>query len=497
MKHTFFPRLFVCTSLIIFLMAPLAPLTHAEPPSQDAPLQTLTFAPDTADFPNPERGFYHQDVPLWLGEERFPQDVAYLREFYEDGNTVMRWYFLIDEFRDRPLNEEVLAYIRQQFDHARTAGVKVIPRFAYNFPLDGDYPYQEPDAPLNLTLEHIAQLTPILQDSADVIAFMELGFVGAWGEWHSSTHGHVDEDTGLTDNARAIITALLTALPPSRMVAMRYPPYKQALYGDAPLTPEQAFSGTPQARMGAHDDCFLASETNWGTYPEAPDARETLKHYLHLDNRYLPQGGETCNSDAEAAPFIGCENALAELTRLRFSVLNEDYEEGVLAGWRDEGCYEAIARRLGYRLRLIAATLPTQLTQRDTLTLDLTLINEGFAAPYNPRLVELLLRSAADGSVYRVDVSAQFDPRFLLPDDGAVTVTFVAGIPQDMPLGDYALLVNLPDPEPRLYGRPEYAIRLANVGVWEGATGFNRIGAIRVVEGPPRVEYSGGDVFGR
>ncbi|HRF98246.1 MAG TPA: DUF4874 domain-containing protein, partial [Aggregatilineales bacterium] len=74
--------------------------------------------------------------------------------------------------------------------------------------------------------------TPILQNNADVIAFMEIGFVGAWGEWHSSTNVLVDANTGITDGSKAIITSLLQALPPNRMIAMRYLPYKQQLYGN-------------------------------------------------------------------------------------------------------------------------------------------------------------------------------------------------------------------------------------------------------------------------
>ncbi|GAA4445509.1 DUF4832 domain-containing protein [Phytohabitans houttuyneae] len=42
-----------------------------------------------------------------------------------------------------------------------------------------------------------------------------------------------------------------------------------------------------------------------------------------------------------------------------------------------------------------------------------------------------------------------------------------------VPAGSYRLLLNLPDPRAGLATRPEYAIRLANTGVWEPATGFN------------------------
>jgi len=50
-------------------------------------------------------------------------------------------------------------------------------------------------------------------------------------------------------------------------------------------------------------------------------------------------------------------------------------------------------------------------------------------------------------------------------------------LPSTVEPGTYQLLLNLPDPEPTLKGRPEYSIRLANAGVWEAATGYNNLQA--------------------
>jgi hypothetical protein len=59
-------------------------------------------------------------------------------------------------------------------------------------------------------------------------------------------------------------------------------------------------------------------------------------------------------------------------------------------------------------------------------------------------------------------------------------------VPRSLPPGQYDRLLHLPDPSPRLYGRPEYSIRLANRGVWEPATGFNRLlTSVRLLAGTP------------
>ncbi len=47
--------------------------------------------------------------------------------------------------------------------------------------------------------------------------------------------------------------------------------------------------------------------------------------------------------------------------------------------------------------------------------------------------------------------------------------------------GTYRLLMHLPDPEPGLYGRPEYGIRLANTGLWDPATGLHDLGGMVTV----------------
>jgi hypothetical protein len=48
-------------------------------------------------------------------------------------------------------------------------------------------------------------------------------------------------------------------------------------------------------------------------------------------------------------------------------------------------------------------------------------------------------------------------------------------LPSTMPKGNYALLLNLPDPQSALRSRPEYSIQLANSNTWEASTGFNNL----------------------
>jgi hypothetical protein len=144
----------------------------------------------------------------------------------------------------------------------------------------------------------------------------------------------------------------------------------------------------------------------------------------------------------------------------------------VISGWKNEGCFDEIGRQLGYRFRLVEGVFANEVAAGQSISVSLRLRNEGWAAPFNPRPVELWLRHITSGALYSNTLS--LDPRFWLADPPVTyTVTSTFTTPASMPAGDYELLLKLPDPD--LTGRPEYAIRLANAGLWEDQTGFNRL----------------------
>jgi len=415
-----------------------------------------TYPSTEEDFANPERGFY---VQASYNPERgltHPLDIAMLRKAREDGMSLLRMYWVLSEFRDRPLTPEMLDRVRADFAAARAAGVKIIGRFAYNFG-----PIGAPDAPLDRVLGHLDQLRPVLRENADVLALLEAGFIGTWGEWHHSTNG-------LMDHTREIVTKILETLPPDRMMALRYPRLKTDLYGKEPLTAAEAFSAIPRARIGGHNDCFLASKTDWGTWSENAAAE---KAFYHQENVFVPQGGETCNIQEDAKPFVGCRNALRELAYQRFNTLNSGYMKEVLDGWVSGGCMPEIRRRLGYRFRLVSSSARVQGSQ---VHVEASVHNEGYANLYNPRPLSLVCRNRATGKAERFPVGD--DPRYWIPgEDSGFRMSI------HLPPGEYELLIHLPDAAPSLKDRPEYAVRFANPDVWEPATGMNRLGDVAVV----------------
>jgi hypothetical protein len=412
--------------------------------SLGVPSVTIDFEGSDAEILNPERGYF-RTIDLVAGDQA--------RSVRRSGHTLAQAIVRLDDYRDRALDQALLSALESGLADVRAAGIKVVLRFAYNDSFDAD-------APRDRILQHIDQLAPILQANDDVITVMQAGFIGAWGEWHSSTNG-LDNDT----DRGIILSALLDAMPASRDVQVRTPMFKDALFPGGPLGEDEAWSDADRARVGHHNDCFLADNSDFGTY-DSPVA--TWKEYVAEDGRYLPIGGETC---ALNPPLTDCAGALDNLESLHWSYLNEEYNLDVLGTWVDQGCDAEVRRRLGHRLSLVSASIGEMAAPGGALDVDLAIENQGFSAPYNPRPVHLVLRRGDR----RWDLALEGrDARQLLPGTGTISVR--VRIPADAePADDYQLAIWLPDQAEGLQGDPRYAIQLANPDVWDATTGENTI----------------------
>ena len=426
---------------------------------------TYTNDPDTI-FANPERGFYAMyEINASSYESLSPSALQNLRTQSAVSLLMREWY--LDSFVNADLTQAFLDKVAADFSVIRQAGVKAVLRFAYTS--KSTKPYG--DASKARVLGHIAQLKPILFANSDVIAVLQAGFIGAWGEWYyTDSFG----DNGIISAAQwtdrqDVVTALLDALDLQRPIQLRTPAFKQHFYGAAALTSAEAFSGAAKARVGHHDDCFVADATDMGTYTNAA----ADKAYLAAENLYLPQGGETCATSTYSA----WTNAAQDMATLHWSFLNQDYEPNVLASW---GANIDIAKRmLGYRLSLDSGGYSTTATPGGQFEATFSIRNDGYAAPFNPRGVNLILRPTGLGTSYLAKLPD--DPRRFAPGS-STTVSHKFCLPSDIAAGTYALFLSLPDPVPALAARPEYAIRLANQNTWEPSTGTNNLNRTLTVD---------------
>jgi|GEM_PF-556230 len=402
--------------------------------------QDASADPSCTDVLNPGRGFFTFHDMRNLGS---------LAGIRDSGRTLIYGKILIDDYRNTDLSAELLSELADAFSAVRAAGLQVLPRFYY---ADNG---TAPDAELEQVLTHIRQLESLLEENADVIAALHAGFVGAWGEWHASSNNLTEPSA-----RQAIFDELLDVLPASRMVLARRPSHKSEAYG-GPLTEETAFSESRLARLGHLNDCFLASDNDFGTYQLAGE-----KDFAEADSEFVAVGGETC---AVNPPRSECLSALAELELHHFSFLNQSYHEGVIDSWRSGECFAEIACRLGYRLLLLKIEGPESVDASDELPLRIQIENDGFSRIYQERVLDIVLRGENE---YRV--LTDVDLRDVRGAE-STEICLSLRLPDGISPGNYEVLLAAPDLSPSLSMDPRYSIRFANLA-WDPERGLNETG---------------------
>jgi hypothetical protein len=433
--------------------------------------QTKTeYLASEENFPNPERGFY-SSMSSWDGDGKLnPDRLKNVKA--KQQSLILREYY-IPAYANSDLDSNFFSLLDNDFNLMRKMGIKCILRFAYSNEIC------IPDAPLKSILRHIEQLSPYLKKYSDVIAFMQAGFIGAWGEWHSS-----ENNLDNTESRKAILEKILSVLPADRMVQVRTPYFKRSIFNiKAPLNKSEAFSGNYYSRVGHHNDCFLADYNDVGTYSDTTE--ET--NYLSIDSKYVPVGGETCAPGS----FSECANSLYQMKRLHWTYLNNDYHRQVIKDWDFNCCLEEIQKKLGYRFVLLNGEFTDSSKPGGLISIKVKLTNIGFASLYNPRNIELVLKNDKEQYILKL----KDDPRFWQSGD-TVTLNVTAGLPEDITTGNFSLYMNMPDVSAFLHDNPLFSIRMANKDVWEPLTGYNNLKASVNVNNENKAEsYTGEIIF--
>ena len=188
--------------------------------------------------------------------------------------------------------------------------------------------------------------------------------------------------------------------------------------------------------VGHHNDCFLASDTDLGTYSSGNIVEE--KSYLAEDAALTSMGGETCLLNS---PRSDCSTALVELSQLHYSYLNEDYNATVISGWTSGGCLDEIRSKLGYKLIVTAADISSSVPPGGYVTYSLTVKNVGYAKPLHNR--SFLLKFVSDELNCQM-VDASVDIRLWRPSESdTYTVSGVASLPDMVAEGTFAVYLDL------------------------------------------------------
>jgi len=406
------------------------------------PKTSATFAATSTDFPNPDRGFYG-----WAGSDFVSSfDLGSVQSAYASGQRLVLASVSLGAYRTSDLPASFLSTLGSHLASVRSAGMKVTLLFAYDFTAAGN------DATSAQIARHLQQLQPVLAANADVIPYMRAGFIGAWGEWHSSQSGNsCGYNSGNTScstanaNRAVVRDALLANVPATTQIGFRYPSDLQLWYPDA---------STAAARVGAHNDCFLAGPTDSGTYP-TPD----LRTYSQTLTQHAAFGGETCDN-AETPIRSTCPDILTEGPQYHLAWLNSNYATSVLNAWRNGGCYGTVSSMMGYRIQIDKVIHAQSVTRGNAVTVAVDLRNVGWARMFVARNLQVTLRNRATGATLTAaagDLSA-------LPEQATTStrIKVQVVVPATAAAGTYDVLLSAPDAFAATHGDARFAVRFAN-----------------------------------
>jgi hypothetical protein len=412
----------------------------------------IVFTPTDDEFLNPERGMmaYTKMNDSTLGA------IDTLRD---RGHTLMWGLIDLEPWRETDLSQSRLQEIGRSFDRARQNGLKLIVRILYT------EAQNDPDTTLAWQFRHLDQLAPLFFANDDIILTYQAGGIGSWGEWYYSSTG-LDNPT----DRKALLDGMFSRLPEETFIQVRTPMYKQAYADIVGTNPDWV------NRLGHYNDCFMANDTDFGTYLENPSI-QFWKDSVSADKLLAPLGGETCNPH----PRSDCPNPVEETEELGWTFMNSVYNTEVLDKWESQGCFDEVRRRLGYRFVLKSATIPDEIVRGSTFSIDVKLTNEGFAPLYKPRTVYVRLVDGARTFEWPIET---VDPRDWEPGGVEFTVSATIQVPVILSGNDVDLSLWMPDSSSSLRMRSEYSIRFANTSVWNESRGDNNLASVIPVVNP-------------
>jgi len=404
----------------------------------------------TQNLKNPNRGFY-RTVSSLDKLQNYNRFQIVKDEGFELVYAPLKLYNYIET---QTLSDKLLETLEKNLQEAQAANIKIITRIQYR---DNN----ATDPKKDIILSHLEQLAPIFQKYEDVISTVEAGCIGAYGEWHSFGEDFVDTNPDYKQNRQDIVYGVEKVFP-NKFILLRTPMHKELLFGasveykdvadEAKITPSIAYSDDIRAKVSHHNDCFLASQTDNGTYPSSNI--EFWKDYVANDALYAPLGGETCADDVT---YSNCANAQNELQKMGWSFLNNDYYPEVLERWKREGCYNTISQNLGYHF--VAKGI--NYTQNDdSLHIDLFVFNKGYSQAFTNYDVRFLLFN--DNIIYTFEHNEIDVRKWFASEEEKLSIDIdFNGIAE----GNYTLGMQI--------GSLPYTVRFANKNMWNDALKAN------------------------
>jgi hypothetical protein len=406
------------------------------------------YTPDSnPDLINPERGMYSAATPNFgVADEPTEDDPTDKRNYH---TIVPQWLWLRpwcekdlvwNGYLDNQTNPVLNEYAKTLED-ARSGGYKILFRPRYDRTDKKDDPDYDPKdvyGPSDCTFDggsakvfhaeskerqksHITAIANMLASYRDVIAYIQAGYLGRWGEWNWDPPRYTSDNAPLLADIafrEEIIDWVIDEY--DRVGIMQHVELRR------PVFAKEVVKRNSSAKVGLHNDCFMTTNSDLGTYsnfddcdpstnPDCPNfaTSEQAKAWAVDWTEHSSFGGETCPLEPTGSErwrsctnMTGATSEPAEPASLHMNYLNRDYavfpdpaaDDGTSSAvevWQKGGCYDEIRRRLGYRFEVTRVEYPETVSAGETFSVAVDVKNTGWARLHKPRIAKLVLRNGA------------------------------------------------------------------------------------------------------
>jgi hypothetical protein len=362
--------------------------------------------------------------------EKFEEDFNFLYWKSKNVKIIIRLY--LDYPKDNP-HRDIPDFL---FDEMNGRGVAYSNTYGMGFSPD----YNDP-----LLLDYHQKLIKAIADRYDNdpnIAFVEIGSLGHWGEWHTGTYNDAQIPFASQDVCEAIQNQYIKYFK-NKILMMRRPTKiaadnKMGLFNDS-------FGDVYQT-----EDCFINWFNNGYEDTQTGVFNPPIKNFW----MYAPSGGEVANYPGEQ--YFTNANIEQTLRQLKTSHTSWLGPSGPFYSTNDEikRNLDIVQNNMGYKFYISKATIDKNEMINGTKTLTISIKNIGNAPFYYNWPLKLYIEDFNKSIKYVK--TADFDIRTLMPDsDSEIKFT----IPNEFHNNAYKAYIGIADPS-----TDQVAIRFANIG---------------------------------
>ena len=458
----------------------------------------ISYKETLEDTHNPYRGFYQafeisykrdktnckaqkstlEDIDELASEYQLVHLLINLSDFSKQNRKGENPVSHSDDANIDPANDDVEKALGELLERLRNNSLSAVIRFAYDHKYNGitsdgvdkkgkSY-YRTVWEPTDDSIieQHQEKVGAVISQYIDVIAAVECGIIGPWGEMHISVRTDAKSE-------KKIISKWLEVLPKDLTVNVRKPSDFCAWSGVKleNIDKYAAKVGTVAYRIGMYNDGYLGSVTDLGIYED----REKEIKWLTTQTDHTLFGGELVlwNDEEGGTPLNNIAFFEKNGFKTHTSYLNKDRHDGVMDGFRSttynggDSLYKGktsefdyLRNHMGYRFVVRDVRMTTELSADDNFELETNIENVGFGATFSKTNRPLLSSRAMVSRKSSVCGISMLTRLKRLQKSGTSLTDRKSNImsaeldpPDDMPEGNYKVYIKIAN---RKDGEGEY-----------------------------------------